>query len=33
MGDAGGDFVKEGLLGFAEGGFWEELEVLLLEWC
>lgn len=30
MGNAGGDFVEEGLLGFAQGGFRQEFEVLLL---
>lgn len=28
MGNAGADFVKKGLLGFAESRFREELEVL-----
>lgn len=31
MGDAGGDFIEERLLGFAERGFRQELKVLLLE--
>lgn len=29
MGDAGGDFVEEGLLGFPEGGLGKKLKVLL----
>jgi hypothetical protein len=30
VGDAGGDFVEEGLLGFAEGGLWKEFKVLFM---